>query len=761
MIRYRQIIDLNQDWRFARTARSGHDEPVAERSFCKVDLPHDYALEGGYETNGDGSQGFIDRWHDAVYQKTVDIPVTADRRYFLQFDGVMRNSEIYVNGLFVGGRPYGYVPFCFEISDRLRNGENSIEVRVENGQPPADRWYSGAGIYRDVQLVITANEHFRMYGIYITTETEPGRAWVNLSMDVSEGHHVATTILSPIGTVIASAESGIDSPTVRQRLDIADPLLWSPETPVLYTAYCVIYNDHGIPVDDSTTTFGIRTIVFDNSRGLLVNGKLLKLKGVNLHHDGGCVGAAVPAAVWTRRLDALKEIGCNAIRCSHNPPAADFLDLCDRIGFLVIDEAFDKWTWTKGYYYKIFDQWWKADLEAMILRDRNHPCVFLWSVGNEVENQGTPGMLDLLGMLAAHTRSIDPTRPVTYAMEPHCNIAPDLEACAAVPLAEKVALTKKIADLVDVLCCNYQEQWYPAYREAIPDKLIIGSETYAYFRGDGNEFLAHKEMSPWFDVRDNDFVIGQFIWPGIDYLGEAVNRSVRGKTGGLIDMAGFIKPAGYFYQSLWTEQPMVYACVTDSSRNYYWSRSMQGHWSWPNVTEGWNFPWAKDSCVELCIYTNCEAVEITVNGGRRTMLKKSDYPNGIIRHYKAYSEGLCEVSGIIGGVRRCTHKLVTGSDPERLELACTQNDGEFAVVECCVKDDRGNTVTHQESSVEFGVSGTGRLVGTDSGDMSDFTEFSSVRRTTFRGRCIAVVKVNGQTEIAAYGSSLRSNSIII
>ncbi|MHB1453009.1 MAG: glycoside hydrolase family 2 TIM barrel-domain containing protein [Saccharofermentanales bacterium] len=761
MIRYRQIMDLNQDWRFARTERSGQGEPETGLPFRRVDLPHDYALEGGYEPDGDGSQGFIDRWHDAIYQKTVDIPEIADCRYFIHFDGVMRNSEVYVNGLFVGGRPYGYVPFYFDISDHLRNGENIIEVRVENKQPPADRWYSGAGIYRDVRLVITAKDHFKMYGICITTDFGSAAASVHLKMDVSGGHHVMASIISPTGTIIATAQGEISSLAAIQQFDIAAPLLWSPETPVLYKAYCVVYNDQGIPVDDCITTFGIRTIVLDNSRGLVVNGNPLKLKGVNLHHDGGCVGAAVPDAVWTRRLNTLKEIGCNAIRCSHNPPSADFLDLCDRIGFLVIDEAFDKWTWTKGHYYKIFEQWWKADLEAMILRDRNHPCVFLWSVGNEVENQGMPDMLDKLAMLATYARSIDPTRPVTYAMEPHCNITPGLDACAAVPLTEKVALTKKIADRVDVLCCNYQEQWYPAYREAIPDKLIIGSETYSYFRGDGNEFLAHKEMSPWFDVRDNDFVIGQFIWPGIDYLGEAVNRSVRGKTGGLIDMAGFIKPAGYFYQSLWAEQPMVYACVSDSSRNYYWSRSMQGHWSWPNVTEGWNFPWAKDSCVELCIYTNCDTVEIKINGARQTTLMKSDFPNGIIKHYKAYAEGVCEVSGFIGGVCRCSHKLITGSEPERMELVCTQNDGEFAVIECHVKDSQGNTMTHQETSVEFKALGAGRLIGTDNGDMSDFTEFSSTRRTTFRGRCIAVLQLNGHTEVTAISNHLSCKSITI
>ncbi len=765
----RMITDLDPGWlfRIADGPSDGRkDAPdLPGTPGCRtVDLPHDYAIESGYEPDGDPSQGYADRWHKAVYTKYFSIVTMENKRAFLLFDGVMCNAKVYVNGSFAGEQPYGYAPFRLDITGFAAAGGNIVTVTVDNTVRPADRWYSGAGIFRDVKLVVTGDPHILMDGIFIRSEPSGQNARVHMEIRTGGAGTVKAEIISPDGSPavleirgdagVSYTAEGTCIPDeegwhAALDFDIAGAQLWDIETPRLYRACCTLYGEDGSPSDASDVSFGVRTIRMDPDKGLFLNGKSIKLKGVNLHHDGGCTGAAVPEAVWRRRLETLRSIGCNSIRCSHNPPSEAFLDLCDSMGFLVIDEAFDKWTWDKGHYFRNFDTWWKHDLEAMILRDRNHPCVFLWSVGNEVEGQGTDPMIERLGMLADYVRQKDPSRPVSFAMEPHCNIAPTLEGCGLVPVSVKVDLTRRMAERVDGICANYQEQWYEAYHAGIPGKWIIGSETYPYFRGDGNDFLAHKEMCPWYDVLKHPYVFGSYVWPGIDYLGESADRSVRGKTAGLLDTAGFIKPSGHFYRSLWTGEPMVYACVSDPSRRYYWNKSMFGHWSWPNVTRGWNFPHAVQTAVEICVYTNCDEVEISVNGGQTSRHRKADHPNGIIRVYKAYFAGRCDIRGFRGGSEVCTDSLRTASSPETAVLRCAQDDGRFTVVECSVLDRDGNPAWDPEEEVRFDVEGPGRLVGTDNGNTEDFIPFGSGCRRTFQGKCIAVVNRSGPVTVTA------------
>lgn len=612
--RLRQSFDFG--WKFHQGDASGAQMPeFSDAGWSDVDLPHDWSITGPF-AEGPGSATYAHLptglgW----YRKCFTVPADwQERKVLVEFDGVYQNSEVWINGHFLGRRPYGYISFAYDLSPYLHCGDNLIAVKVDNSRQPNCRWYSGSGIYRHTWLLVTNRLHVGYWGTFVTTpEVNAESALVQVKTRVENDGRanvhckLMTEILDRQGQVLLSAQAeqqimAGSAYEFAQQVRVAQPHLWSVEDPALYTLRTTLVQDQVADVYE--TPFGIRKIAFDADRGFLLNDRQVKLNGVCLHHDGGSVGAAVPERVWERRLEVLKAMGCNAIRTSHNPYASEFMDLCDRMGFLVMDELFDEWKVAKAQtpdfgYRLFFDEWSERDAVDFIHRDRNHPSVVLWSAGNEVGDQTAPDGARTLQRLLEIFHREDPTRLVTVGCD---NI-----------VAEPNATPREFLNLLDVVGYNYVDRWreraekyYSIDRHDYPQARVIGTESPGMYgiRGDYSELFPPKPGDPvrrwrtnrglnveqlWKFVRTYDYVAGDFMWTGIDHLGEAWWPTKNSSTG-VIDTCGFPKDGYYFYQSQWTEQPMLHIFP---------------HWNWPGK-EGEFIP--------VMCYTNCDTVELFLNG---------------------------------------------------------------------------------------------------------------------------------------------------
>ncbi|MBA7676757.1 Beta-galactosidase BoGH2A [subsurface metagenome] len=596
----RSKILFDFDWRFHKgEAEEWHKINYDDTAWRPLILPHDWSIEGPFSKNNPAGErgGFLPGgigWYRKHFQLS---PEDEDKKIFIQFDGIFHNSEVWINGHSLGRRPYGYISFQHDMTPYVKFGEdNVLAVRVDNSDQPNCRWYSGSGIYRHVWLTVTDKLHIAHWGTYITTpRISRDKAVVRVRTKIKNAYSqtkycsLTTTIRNAEGKVITevTTPNAISTQTeyeFDQQIEVPHPNLWSIDTPSMYWAHTVVKDARHI-YDEYETSFGIREIRFDKDKGFLLNGQSVKMKGVCIHHDAGCLGAAVPDRALERRLEVLKSIGCNAIRTSHNPPAPELLDMCDRMGFVVIDEAFDKWGGTWGRW---FPQWWQQDLRDMLRRDRNHPCIVLWSVGNEVSGQGSPKFNKQLKKLVDFTHQEEPTRPVTYALCPR----------KIKSRAENAKFITNIAKIVDVTSCNYQEQWFEDYRKEYPEIIIIGSESYSFFRGKGDSYKAFEPVNPWLDTVKHDYVVGTFYWTGIDYLGEAVaGWPYHGWNCSLIDTCGFPRPVSYLHKSFWSDEPMVHIAVRDDSLDV--PAPVKAHWGWPKMDSHWNLPQLKGKVVEL------------------------------------------------------------------------------------------------------------------------------------------------------------------
>lgn len=774
----RKIILFNKDWLFKKGNYAGaKTETFDDSQWRKLNVPHDWSVEESFDPDMEhgGSQAYLPRWDVAWYRKRFFVDSTDEgKMLYVQFDGIHNNSEVWINGHFVGKRPYGYVSFQYDITPYIRwNEENVLAVKVDNTVLPPDRWYSGSGIYRNVWLVCVDPLHVSAWGTFVTTpEISTESASVNVKTTLMNQYEdrkycrVVTEIFDDNGVSKGTADAIVTVPdrenlTLSQDIYVSSPNLWSPDNPVMYCALTSVYCDER-KIDDHITHFGIREVRLDKDTGLYLNGVNLKLKGVCLHHDLGCLGAAYHDREMERRLKILKEMGCNAIRLAHNPMSAELLDLCDQMGFLVIAEAFDKWK--SRYYGELFDEWWERDLEAMLLRDRNHPSIFLWSVGNEVEDQGQPSMLEILDMLVKYCHEQDPTRPVTCALEPH-NWPLTLRHGS---IEDKVQHTKNIAAKVDILGLNYQEQWYEAYRNAMPDTLIVGTETFPYFRGNGSLVKAYEPMNPWFDVANNDYVIGQFVWAGIDYLGESSYPS-KGWSSGLIDTCGFRKPISYLQQSLWSDKPIVQIAVFDDtmkpSHNPRWTM----HWKSPKLVSHWTFPHFEEEIIRLVTFTNCESVELFVNDECIGEKHLSDFPNHMMEWYLPYIPGEIRAVGKNRGVIVSSHEMVTTANPYALSLQIDRtsiaDDGhDIAHVEVTITDENGVVVPSAEHDITFELEGEGSIIGVDNGDLTSDEPYRGNKRKAYMGRCLVIVQSKGHggvIRLTASSDGLKEDTVII
>ena len=795
--RIRESFDF--DWRFFHGDAAGAQEPgFTDTSWRSLDLPHDWSIEGPFsakEPSG-GSGGYAPTgigW----YRKRFVLPSSyRGRRVSIEFDGVYQNGEVWINGQYLGKRPYGYISFAYDITPHLNAlGENVIAVRVDNSLQPNSRWYSGSGIYRHTWLVAVNQVHITRWGTFVTTPrvardaaTVRVRTWVH-----NDGVETATCTLatSAEGPEVSSSQEigpGASYEFV-QELKVDRPRLWSVATPALYTLRSTV-RAGGRVVDEYETPFGIREAVFDAGRGFLLNGEHVKLNGVCLHHDGGSMGAAVPERVWERRFEILCGIGCNAIRTSHNPPAPEFLDLCDRMGFLVMNEAFDEWKAGKGQlhgngYSRIYDEWHERDVTDFVRRDRNHPSVVLWSCGNEIPDQLSEQGGEILRELLAIFHREDPTRPVTAACD----------QIAAEPKAVPVAFL----DQLDVIGYNYADRWrerrelcYSIDKLAHPNWRMIGTESEGMggVRGDYHDLVEPPDpqvtratfwMSGpasrtrgldteelWRFVRTRDYVAGDFMWTGIDYLGEAFGGRFRGASSGVLDSCGFPKDGYFFYQSQWTEKPMVH---------------LFPHWNWKG-REGQILP--------VICYTNCDSVELFLNG-KSLGVKAYRFPRyGMQERYGNYAPSAVDAvrttsdlhltwdvpyePGVLKAVGRKNGKpsaeteVSTTGDPAALALTVDRSviraDRRDVVhVTVRVLDAQGRVHPEAVNALTFEVSGAGRMIGVDNGNMADVTaDFKGRSVTAFHGMCLAIVQSAakaGEIHVAASSAGLRPATVTV
>jgi beta-galactosidase len=766
----RQRLLMDPGWKFSLTDTVGADKASFNDSKWKtLDLPHDWSIENAFIENAPtgGSGGYLPTGIGWYRKHFVLSKSAAAKNVWVEFDGVYQNAEVWINGHYLGKRPNGYISFVYDLTPYLRKGENIISVKVDNSLQPNSRWYSGSGIYRHVWLNIADPLHIAQWGTYITSPlADSASSLVSVKTKIENKNMFAVSavlrsiILDANGNELARKESpfSVLSNNViesEQQLRVSSPSLWSLETPYLYTIRSFIISKEKI-IDSTASSFGIRDIKYDADKGFLLNGKRVKMNGVCLHHDAGSVGAAVPEAIWVRRLQVLKDMGCNAIRTSHNPPAPEFLDLCDRMGFLVMDEAFDVWESgkVKNDYHLYFDEWSQRDLTDQIDRDRNHPSVVMWSAGNEIPDQKSDKGIDLLKVLLATFHKEDPSRPVTTAND---DIA-----------ADNGATQLAFIEAEDIVGYNYVDRWherrelfYSIDRHDHPAWKMVGTESVAIAGVRGNYFggnFFHTDSSIikpanlpgvvraeqlWKYVSVHDYVIGDFMWTGIDYLGEA-RWPFRSSSSGVIDLCGFPKDAYYFYQSQWTQKPMLH---------------LFPHWNWKGK-EG--------TIIQVMAYTNCDSVELFLNG-KSFGIKALEFPrqgnSGGWNKYDRppvgittgdlhltwdvpYKPGILKAVGRKAGKIACEEEMRTTGAPAAIRLSVDHsiiNAGtrDVAQIKIEVVDENGYKVPDADNQIQISVEGAGSLIGFDNGNPADHASMKDSRRKVFNGLALAVIQSNG------------------
>lgn len=654
---------LYEDWLFFEgDTAEGYREDLAEEGWKTVQIPHDWAVSRPVNPNmaavpewtfGPQAQGYLDRWGIGWYRRHFVLPEKKEgKRYFLRFDGVFERCKVYWNEAFLGEHHYGYSGFSLEVTEQIRQGENIIAVRVDNSLTITDRWYSGCGIYRNVELTEVPEIFLRMEDVQLTADYVDGKGRLTLQVDQPS---VYAEIDGVFEQVMLEGEKSV---LVKENLDIRP---WSAEAPNLYTLKL------SVPGHTLSIPIGFRHVEWIPEKGMFVNGAPVKMKGVCLHHDAGCVGSAVTKPLLRKRLELLKKMGCNAIRTSHNIASADMMDLCDEMGFYVLDECFDKWV--QGAYSRFYETDWESDLSYLILRDRNRPSVVMWSVGNEIEDQGSAPMLELLRKHCDTVRSMD-KRPVTLAMSPHYQNLQGESVEDSVE--EKIQAICRIAEIVDVIGCNYQEQWYEAIHEKMPKKLILGTEVYLFFKGSYNHYFNYSTENPWMDVERKDYVIGGCLWAGVDYLGESMGYPSKGWAGALIHENLVRKPISYLWESYWKEEPMVHISILDYTKK---AEIVREPWAEMPLSDCWNFPMFTKMPMPYMIFSNCEEVRLSLNGKYFDIEKPSECKSQIITGFLPLETGRVLVEGMRDGQVVCTHELITSGPSAKLEFVdCSERE---------------------------------------------------------------------------------------
>ncbi len=772
--------NFNEGWKFHLGNATEAAQPKFDDSQWRpLTLPHDWSIEGEFSdknpaTAGGGALPGGIGW----YRKSFRLPASdSSKLLFIEFDGIYRNSEVWINGKYLGKRPYGYSSFRYELTPYLNFGDkpNVISVKVDNSQQPNSRWYSGSGIYRNVWLVKTSPVAVDHWGTFVTTpRIDANGATVNIKTRINNATGKAVNVI--VKSIIYDADNKpvaeaslpkiiLKNPQteIQQTLTVKNPLLWSVDNPVLYHIVTTVSTKQAI-LDEYDTPIGIRSFDFDAEKGFILNGKQLKIKGVCNHHDLGCLGAAINTRALERQLELLKEMGCNSIRTSHNPPAPELLDLCDKMGFIVMDEAFDMWKKKKtDFDYGLdFDQWHKTDLQDMVLRDRNHPSVFIWSIGNEILEQWDSTGISIARELAGIVRELDQTRPITSA----CN-QPD---------PSNFIVRSGALDLIGY---NYHHNTFSDFPKTFPGKKFIASETTSALatRGsydmpadsirrwpiqwdkpfvEGNADLScsaydncsapwgstHEET--WKIIKKYDFLSGMYIWTGFDYLGEPTPYTwpARSSYFGILDLCGFPKDAFYMYQSEWTNKPVLHILP---------------HWNWkPGQT------------VDVWVYSSCNEVELFLNGRSLGIQHKSG--DQIHLSWKVpFEAGTLHASGRNNGKEIITNEIKTAGLPAKIILtpdhSTIQADGnDLSYITAQVVDQNNVPVPDAGNLIYFSVQGNGSIAGVDNGNPVSMESFKSHERRAFHGKCILVVKAgkdNGPITVTANADGLLTATQVV
>ncbi len=752
---YRQ--PFNDGWRFhLGEPAADHGRKSDDANWQTVTLPHDWSIgleraganpsktDGGYFPMGTG-------W----YSREIAAPEAwRGKKIFVEFEGIYMNAEVWLNEHFLGRHPYGYTSFLVDLTPFLRIGErNVLRVSVDNACQVNSRWYSGSGIYRPAWLIVAERVHVAHWGVYVTTPEVSAasasvlaRTTVQNEIDAAQQLTVRARVRAPDGRLVAEAETGAaieagGRAEVSQALRVADPQLWSPDAPALYRLETEVIAD-GVIADAEATAFGIRTLHFDAETGFLLNGQPVLLQGGCVHHDNGVLGAASYPRSEERKVSLHKASGYNAIRCAHNPPAPAFLDACDRLGMLVVDEAFDCWRQGKNPYdyHVVFDDWWQRDIESMVLRDRNHPSVIVWSIGNEVhERDGRSDGAEIARTLAAHVRSLDPTRPITSAI---CGVWDEHRTWED---------TDAVFAALDVGGYNYQWKQYRPDHERHPARIMAGLES-----------TAGEALESWRSVEELSYVIGDFVWTSLDYLGESgIGRVYFGEEKqyslgeypwhqancGDLDLCGFKRPQSYYRDILWGRGEEL--CIAVHTPIPEGQTPIITYWGWPDVWPNWTWPGHEGQSFKVDVYSACEQVELFLNGRSLGVRPATREQRHIASFDVPYEAGVLRAVGYRAGQPAAEHQVETAGEPACIRLTpdhrvIRAEAGDLGFVSAEITDARGRVHPTADHLVIFTVEGEGSLVAVGNSNPVSTEGYVGDRRRAYRGRCLVVVKSTGK-----------------
>ncbi|MFY0600053.1 MAG: DUF4982 domain-containing protein [Cyclobacteriaceae bacterium] len=814
----REIIDFNFDWNFHLGEFSDGELSIYDsEDWEKIRLPHDWSILESYQQDGTAaSTGFVPGgigW----YNKEFVLPKSdSSKSIWLEFDGVFCKSDVWINGEHLGFRPNGYSSFSYDLSPFLKFGDepNVVLVKADHSAYADTRWYTGSGIYRNVRLIKTSPVHIPQWGVRVTTP-EVSKTSATIRIDtkvdgVSDGIEIIWKVLDSKGeeVAIASAAEAVNG-TYSTEITIANPSLWDTREPNLYKLVSDVKSG-GESVDNVETIFGIRSIEFDSNKGFLLNGESLKIKGVNIHHDVGAIGAAATKPMWEYRVRKLKSIGVNAIRMSHNPHSVDLMEVCDEMGMLVMDEFFDEWHKPKGKsviylgdnaakgdsaegYSEYFLKWAERDLKSLISRDFNHPSVIMWSIGNEIEwtfpeyseayHQINPGIAGygevpifekdkVLPIAKEVLGDIDSLAIVAQQLSEWVKEEDTTRPVVAGTVRPSISLVSGFGDALDVIGFNYRQDSYDAAHAAYPDLKIIGSENWG-------------DYSEWKAVKDRDFVSGIFAWTGFAYMGEAGPWPRKGLEISFFDFAGFKTPRGHFFETLWKDDPKVYMVTTPASISEFsfdeqgeWKFKMQKtpppvwselrRWEWYKVNEHWNYK--KDEEIVVQVYTNCEEVELFHNGESLGRQKLTDFAeDNIIKWMIPFASGDLVAKGYNKGNLVDKYTIATSGEASKLELVIDKetlkaDKYDIAHVSVNIYDAEGNIIRNVDEPVTFEVKGAGELLTVDNGwEMNVDSHYQNTVKT-HNGRALAIIRSNGnkgEVEIKTSIGAIESNAMII
>lgn len=786
-VSFGKTTKFNDGWRFVLQDDSLFRSPgFDDGKWQHRELPHDWSIEGQLSPTLASCTGYLPGgigWYRKHFTLTKEQLNDASKMMkYIYFEGVYNRSEVYLNGHLLGKRPNGYASFLYEMTPYIKEGENVLAVRVDHSRYADSRWYTGSGIYRDVWMVEAPTTHLAQWGTgYKATKITDGSATIEVSVQLENASmqksgadgpnvkgntveeaslSVVTVLLDAEGKAVAKKKIAPKGGKAGISLTVSRPHRWSLDAPYLYTLKTSLLKN-GEEIDANEMKVGLRTLAFDANHGFSLNGKNMKVKGVCLHHDAGVLGAVVPEQVWERRLLKLKEIGVNAIRCAHNPQAPVLYDLCDRLGLLVMDEASDEWEfpkrkWVEGWNvgtpsydgtFDFFEEWIDRDVADMVRRDRNHPCIFMWSIGNEVDypndpyshpvldggnaaiNQPMFGGYDpkrphaerigkIAKRLSAIVRGIDDSRPVTGAL-------------AGVVMSNQT----EYPEAVDVVGYNYTENRYDEDHKTYPKRIIYGSEN-----GVGYD--------AWCAVRDKDFIFGQFIWTGTDYLGESGRWPSRGLNTGLLDFGSFAKPRGHFRASLWCEQPVCYIGTYPVGGR----RGRNGAGVSAEALDTWNYN--DGQTVRVVCYTNSPQARLLLNGKTVGETKAKDARNGIVYWDIPFEAGDLTAVGVSDdGKDEATYTIHTNLRPCSIRarfdnangrgVPAAEADGSaFGINHLLVEviDDNGNVVRMADNNITCRVEGPARLLGLEGSDNTDMGNYRDNQQRVHNGRLLAYVR---------------------